>query len=332
MPPHPTEPRSIASAFRKRSSAVADDRKQDSAVRSNRARIASLAEQQFGLAKWSQLRRRGVAEAAIARALDTGRLVEVHPGVYSTVPLSLMSVEAWHGAAILAGGAGACLCCESAGWWASLLKAQPPKIHVAICCDLEELPGVVWHRLALREGERDLHRGLPITAPVRIPLDLASRLSLWELKGVLAELEFHHGIGPEVVARTLRRGYTGSAKLRRALAEHTPELALTRSELERMFTRFLSDRGFELPSFNAAVGLSTVDATYETERVVIELDGVKGHSGQRRVLRDHRRDAHHRASGYAILRYHYAQLVHPADQRMIEAELDRLGIPREPCW
>jgi hypothetical protein len=50
-------------------------------------------------------------------------------------------------------------------------------------------------------------------------------------------------------------------------------------------------------------GASPIDAIYEKQRVAIELDGVRGHDS-------------------------YAQLVDPHDQDLIEAELDRLGIPR----
>ena len=273
-----------------------------------------------------QLRRRGVAKASIARALRAGRLHEVHPGVYSIVPPSLMPFTSWHAAAILAGGAGSCLCAQSAGWWARVLPRRPPVIHVAVRNDHRPLDGIQWHRLKLADGERGHLRGMPITAPHRIPLDLAAGMSLWELKGVLAELEFRHGIGPERL--TLRRGYPGAGKLRRAIAEHTPELAQTREGLERAFLRFLTRCGFALPRFNYPVGKSTVDAIYEQQRIVIELDGVAGHSGERRILRDHRRDLHRRADGLIPLRYHYAQLVNVADQQLIEVELDRLGIPR----
>ena len=328
----PSEPSSPAAGLRRQTSAVPSERRSGSAVQANLARLFALTDRQFGLAKWRQMRERGVSEGAIRRWTVARRLHLIHPGVYSVVPPSLMTAEAWHGAAILAGGDGACLCCGSAAWWAGLVKEAPPKIHVAVAWDLEEREGIAWHRIALREGERVLHRRLPMTAPVRIPLDVAGQSTLWELKGILAELEFHHGVGPAEVATTLRRGYAGSAKLRRALAEHTPALALTRSELEKLFARFLSDRGFALPAFNAAVGRSTVDAVYRAQGVVIELDGVRGHSGERRVLRDHRRDLHRRADGLLPIRYHFTQLVDPADQQLVEAELERLGIPREPRW
>lgn len=256
------------------------------------------------------------------------RLHQVHPGVYSVVPLTLMTVEAWHAAAILAGGEAACLCSESLAWWLGLRPEVPSLIHVAVKGPRPERDGVRWHRLALREDERAKYKQMPIPAIARLPLDLAASLSPWELKGLLADLEFHHDVGPDQVGRHLRRGFPGAARLRRAIAEHTPQLAETRGELERAFAQFLMGCGFELPEFNHPVGRSTVDCRFRRQGVVVELDGTRSHKGERRVLRDHRRDLHRRADGLIPLRYHYAQVMNPADRKLIEAELDRLGIPR----
>lgn len=253
----------------------------------------------------------------------------MHPSVYSIVPPALMSVEAWHAAAILAGGDDACLCGPSAGWWAGVVEKRPAEIHVAVTGARRHLRGIRWHRLKLAESERDKLRDMPITALRRIPLDLASSMTVFELKRVLAELEYHHGVEPEHIRPALRRGYPGAAKLRRALDDHIPQLALTRSHLEAVFADFLHQRGFAQPEFNHPLGSSTVDAVYRDLRIAIELDGVKGHKGERRILRDHRRDLHRRADGMLPVRYHYTQIINPADQDLIEAELDRLGVPRD---
>ncbi len=269
-----------------------------------------------------------MAKGAIDRAIDSGRLQPVFPRVYATVPPSMLSVAGWHAAAVLCGGPGACLCAESAAWWTDLVKEPPGLIHVNVRSDHGSVHGIEWHRFDLGAGEPPKHNRMPITALARIPLDLAASLSDWELRGVLAELEFHHGIGPEEVRKSLRRGKPGAAKLRKALDAHTPQLAATRSELERVFARFVDECAFLQPEYNYPVGKSTVDAIYVDQRIAIELDGVKGHSGERRVLRDHRRDLHRRADGFLPLRYHFAQLIDPNDRRLIEDELERLGVPR----
>lgn len=262
-----------------------------------------------------------MSSSAIGRAVASGRLHVVHDGVYSLMPTELLQPQGWLAAAILAGGPGARLYGHSAAHWAKLAD-RPPKIHVAVRHRRAEIPGIVWHR----DAHLDVHfkyRRLPITAPHLIPSEVARDLGLWELKAVLAELEYHHDIGPSSV--TVVRGRAGAARLRRAIRDHTPELAATRSHLERAFVVFLTERGFALPVFNHPVGLSTVDAVYEELRIAIELDGVQGHSGDRRLLRDHRRDLRRRHEGFTALRYAFAQLRGP-DADLIAAELSRLGV------
>lgn len=298
------------------------------AVVDNRYRIYTLARQQHGVVGWGQLRRRGLANAVLTRAVVADRLHPVYDGVYSVVPEDLMTATAWHAAAVLRGGADACLCAASAAWWFGLVKEQPLAIHVAVTGARRHVEGIRWHRVDLEHEDRTTHNQMPVTVPARIPLDLAKDVTLWKLKGVLAELEFHYDIGPDEVGLRLRQGFSGSAKLRRAVAEHTPQLAKTRGELEKRYVYFSAERRLELPVFNHPVGLSTVDAIYPERGVIVELDGVRGHTGERRVLRDHRRDLHRRADGLRPLRYHYTQIVNPYDQDLVEADLLAAGVRR----
>lgn len=293
----------------------------------NRYRIATVTDRQWGVASWAQLRRRGLAKAALTRAIAAGRLHPVFPGVYSAISLALLSAEGRHAAAVLCGGDGARLCGPSAAWWVKVRRDRPSSIHVAVRGRRRPVAGIRWHRLDLGGEEAVKYERMPITALARIPLDLAGELSEWDLRGVLAELEYRHGITPDAVREHLRPK-PGVARLRRALEAHTPQLAETRSHLERAFARFLDECGFEMCAFSSPLGKSTVDAVYAEARIAIELDGVRGHSGERRILRDHRRDLHRRADGFIPLRYHYAQVMHPEDRRLIEAELDRYGAPR----
>jgi len=161
------------------------------------------------------------------------------------------------------------------------------------------------------------------TAPARTLLDLAMHTPLAGLQQALAEAEYHFDVQADDVAT--RQGHPGSAKLQRAIARHIPALAQTRSALERAFVRLLEKHGLKMPAINHPQGRATVDALYHDERVAIELDGVKGHRGQRRILRDHRRDLHRRADGYLPLRYHYTQI--SRDQDLVIADLIRAGIP-----
>ncbi len=111
----------------------------------------------------------------------------------------------------------------------------------------------------------------------------------------------------------LRRGRPGSAKLREALESHRPDLALTRSQLERAFFALCESAGLPLPEINARHGRMTVDATWRHERVIVELDGYRGHRTRAQIERDRRRELRLRAAGYTVVRYRWSQIMHESD-------------------
>jgi len=260
----------------------------------------------------------------IARAVADERLFVVHRRIYSAIPPDLLSIEGKIAAALLLGGPRAALCHQSAAWWLKLQTEQPELIHVATPCARRPADGIRWHRLTLPAGDVIKHRKFRTTAPARTLLDLAVHTPLSDLQQALAEAEYHFDLQADEIAT--RQGHPGSAKLQRAIARHIPALAKTRSALERAFVRLLEKHGLKIPEINHPQGRATVDAIYHDERVAIELDGVKGHRGERRILRDHRRDLHRRADGYQPLRYHYTQITREPD--LVIADLIRAGIPR----
>lgn len=257
--------------------------------------------------------------------MAAGRLFFVHRTTYSAIPRDLLSVEGLMAAAILLGGKGAVLCGPTAAWWLGLTKKRPSKIHVATTHARRPAEGVQWHRLSLSADERMHHRGFPTTTPRRALLDIAAaKTPRTELLRALAEAEYHFDI--EAIDLTTQQGHPGSAKLRAAAKHHTPQLANTRSELEEAFVLLLRRESLKQPLINHPHGKSTVDAIYETERIAVELDGVRGHKHERRILRDHRRDLHRRKDGYLPLRYHFTQITQEPD--LVVADLLHAGVPR----
>lgn len=258
--------------------------------------------------------------------MASGRLFVVHRHVYSTVAPNLLPMEGRLAAAILAGGRGSLLCGLTAAAWLELIPSLPAQIHVAVKRARRPIDGITFQRLGVGAGEWGWFNRMPVTSPARTALDVAATESLWTVKGVLAEIEYRFDIEAEALLPVLRKGHPGGAKLREAIRQHTPQLANTREGLERAFATFLVERRFKLPEFNYPVGRSTVDAVYPDEKVIIELDGVRGHKAERRILRDHQRDLHRRADGFLPLRYHFAQIRLYPD--LVDSDLDRAGIPR----
>jgi hypothetical protein len=110
------------------------------------------------------------------------------------------------------------------------------------------------------------------------------------------------------VEAQLRRGRKGSAALNRALAIHRPELARTRSPLERRFIPLLERFEIPMPEFNVRVCGHLVDCHWPESLVVVELDGGRDHGTVAAVRRDRQRDLDLRAGGYAVRRYSWDQV------------------------
>jgi very-short-patch-repair endonuclease len=74
-----------------------------------------------------------------------------------------------------------------------------------------------------------------------------------------------------------------------------------------------------------------VDAFWPDLGVVVELDGVQGHTTPAQMRRDHRRDLKLRAAGLIVVRYSYDQVVYEPDavladlRRVLETAARRIA-------
>ncbi len=268
-------------------------------------RIAELAERQWGVVSRTQLRGIGATEGTLARAVGSARLHRVHPSVYA-VGHRALAVEGRLAAALLYAGPGAALSHTTAAAWWQLIDAEPRRVHVSAPGYRRSLPAVrVHHPRALT---RVRHRRLPVTPVARTLLDLASVVSFDRLRRALSEADYRGLLDEEDVIAVLRRGHRGSARLRAALDRHLPELAQTRSALERGFVALCEHASIPMPEINAIRCGLTVDALWPRHRVVVELDGQRAHGGRASVAVDRDRELRLRQAGYRVLRYSWRQV------------------------
>lgn len=279
----------------------------DSHIRKSSAkvRVAAVAAPTWGRVHWTQLRRCGVPESTISRWADDGYLHEELPRVYS-VGHRGGPIEADLATALLYAGPGAALSHQTAAWWWGLTDRRPRDIHVSTPRRCRSQPGIKVH--GRRTLARVLHNGLTVTTVAETLLDYASQMPFEDVRYVLAEADYQRLIDLDAVWAIAGRGKAGSAKLRRALAVHWPDLARTRSRLERKFLFLIEAAGIPRPQVNVRVCGFTVDCFWPEQRVAVELDGGKGHSTERQVARDHRRDLTLRRDGIVVRRYAEAQL------------------------
>jgi very-short-patch-repair endonuclease len=265
--------------------------------------VRAIAGKHEGIVARAQLLAAGVSNSAVARALRSGRLHRVHPGVYSAVAPELLTEDGRITAALLAAGDGALLSHGTAAWRWRIIPAPPSVMQLAVPQPRTAPAGVTVHESGRLRPDDLTHNGrFPTTSVPRTLLDLATRYDRRALLRALAEAEFHHDLRPADVERTLRRGHPGSANLRAALQEHAPGHGEMKSRLERRFRALLVRRGIELPLRNQELGPWTVDCLWRDRRVVVELDG-RQHERPHQADCDDDRDLWLRRNGYVARRY-----------------------------
>ena len=233
--------------------------------------ICDLAARQGGFVSYAQLGSRSLAESWVR----SGRLVRAWHGVYVVGHLPRDPRARAHGA-VLAAGEGAALAGVSAAAFYGAVRHWPdtPELISPRRCRVR---GLTLHHCRSLLG-RHVHQydGLRVTSPARTALDLAARVTLDRLKGIVDHLRLRHGLTLAQLADVILRQprHPGARPLRRVLGDSGRRPS--RSELERRWRRL--GRGGNLPPFE----MNVVVAGYEVDVlvdgcVVVEIDTVATH-------------------------------------------------------
>jgi hypothetical protein len=156
-----------------------------------------------------------------------------------------LDVEGRLVAALLYAGPQSALSHATAAWWWRLLDAEPVVVHVSSTGRRRSLRQVRTHRARNLEPVR--HRGLAVTGVHQTLLDVASSLPFDVLRRALAEADYQRLVDLRKLAFVLGRGQRGSAALRQAITQHSPELARTFSILEERFLGLCKRSGLQMP-------------------------------------------------------------------------------------
>jgi very-short-patch-repair endonuclease len=278
--------------------------------RNAKARVARIADRQWGRVSWAQLLAVGLDEKTVWRWAQAGYLHWILPRVYA-VGHQAPSTEADLAAALLYAGPGAMLSHATAAWWWGLIDEQPKTISVSTPRRCKSLKGVEVH--GRRSVERVWHKGLSVTLVAQTLLDYATVCTLRRLRRAIAEADYQRLATPAELEAVLATGRAGSAKLRQAIAIHQPRLARTRSLLEELFLELCERHELPVPSVNVTVEGFLVDAFWQQHRLVIEVDGHRAHATPARMKRDRERDLALRRAGYTVQRYSWWQVTDQAE-------------------
>jgi hypothetical protein len=188
-------------------------------------------------------------------------------------------------------------------------------IHVTVAGDpgRRRRRGVRIHRSATLEPvDITRHRGIPVTAPIRTLLDVATTVEGRPLEQVLDRAERLIDFGE--LRRRLEAHPTrpGSPSFQAVLSTYTVGSAMTRSELEEAFLRLCDDYGLPRPEVNTVIEGMLVDFVWRDARLVVEVDGYGFHKSRRQFGFDRERDVTLRLAGWEVLRFAEEHVTHRA--------------------
>jgi hypothetical protein len=271
--------------------------------------IRRIAERQHGNITRAQLDAIGLSRNEIDERREQGWLIRRHTGVYAVGHVPKTRESHWL-AAVLALGQGAVLSHVAAGaHWRVLPGAAITEVIVPTTAGHPKRDGIVVHRQRLPPSHMTVHRGIPITTPIRTLLDLAAVLSFGALARAFEQAQVVHQLPPgplaaEVLSRPRQRG---NAKLRRLLVGAV-DPADVRSVLELRFLRMCASYDIPRPQVNVRIGAWTPDFLWPDSALVVETDGVDFHRTAAAKRRDAAKDAFLRGEGFTVIRLTWADV------------------------
>lgn len=278
--------------------------------------LARLAADQEGVVALRQIRAAGLSARAAQDRAEAGRLHRLFPSVYAVGHLKVSS-DGWRIAAVLACGEGAVLSRFSAAKTWGILNDDGRRFDVVA-------PGRSGGRVAdqklidlrrtrrLSKDDVTVLRGIPITTVGRTLVDLAGGAGPRRVQRAVHEAEVMGLLDVEAVLATIERnpGRRGTRMLRAALGVSAPDPG--NSKFATRFFSLCMDYGLPTPKLGVHVDggdrLYEVDALFEAERVIVELDGRQVHGTARNFQTDRRRDSVLAARDYQTLRYTWHRL------------------------
>ncbi len=252
-----------------------------------------------------QLLRLGLTASGISVRRQTGKLIRVHQGVYAVGHVQ-RSDPARADAAVMACGERAALSHDSAAALHGLRRWPPtPEISSAL---KHERPGITAHRTrTLTRADVTTRHGIRVTTVARTIADIASRLTDIELERAIHEARRNRDLPDAQLARLYEL-------CGRAARVFDSAEAPSRSVFQHALKAFLRTRDLPLPEFEAPWHGYEVDAFYEAEKLIVELDGYRDHSQPDRFEQDRLRDALALELGFVTLRITWKRLTRAPDE------------------
>jgi very-short-patch-repair endonuclease len=227
-------------------------------------------------------------------------------------------------AAVLAAGPDAVLCHHSAAALWGIRPTSRTRIDVSLPRTLHTTAYLSPHYAVLGPAETTTRDGIPVTTPARTLLDLAATLRFRQLERAIHEAERLRLTGPTALANLIgrQRGATNLKSL--LLNARSP----TRSEFEAEFLTFVDTFDLPKPQTNVVIEGKEVDAVWQRQKLIVELDTYTFHGTRQAFEEDRQRDRRLTAAGWRVIRVTADDLRH----RPLEVAAQiRALLSMQPC-
>lgn len=255
----------------------------------------------------AQLLALGLGSAAITYRARHGRLYRVHEGVYTIGGPPRTPIERAC-AAVLACGPGAALSHGSALTLWGFQKRWDLPLHVTVPGDRRR-PGLVVHQVpGLTRADIRTHLGIRVTSPARTVLDCAPDLPAKRLARIVNDGRRSGLVRLPALTDMIHRfpRHPGCARLKPFLER---PVGPTRSEFEDVLLPFCDRFGFPRPQVNVKINGYEVDAYFEAEGVIVELDSWGFHQDRESFENDRNRDVDNLVAGLVTYRLTWERMI-----------------------
>lgn len=280
--------------------------------------MAELATTQGGAVSLSQLRGAGVSTRNASHQASDGRLHRIHRGVYAVGHRSITR-QTHLRAALLACGEGAVISHGTAAAFHRLFDEWPHFVDITVPVEAgRKIDRIRCRRCRFPEPEEvEVRHGITVTILARTLVDLAGILRLPDLRKVVGRAAIRRKLDLQAVDLAIynAKGRRGLKKLELALIPYRTKdgkVPDVRSDFETLVLPELLDMELPRPSTNTPIHIDgerfLVDFLWETERVIVETDGLETHETPTAFQDDRRRDQFLAAAGYRVLRITWNQI------------------------
>lgn len=268
--------------------------------------------QQHGVVARSQLVAIGMSVAAIRNRLESGRLHELHRGVYAYGRPEVSRLGHLM-AAVLACGSGAQLSHRSGADLWGIRRQDGGLIDVKVSSGRSRpRPGLKLHRSGISAPPRLVHR-IPVGDPLSILIDLATCLETEEVEDAVNEADRLDLITTPDLRAALDTvpPRPGVGRLRRILDSQT--FSRSQTALERRFPPIARAAGLPKPGSQIRLGRYRVDFHWPALGLVVEADSLTYHRTVAQQTTDMKRDQTHARAGLRTLRFNHRQVFREPD-------------------